>query len=325
MNERFVCVKLDREERPDLDAIYMEACQAMTGRGGWPLNVFLTPEQVPFYAGTYFPPEERHGMPSWRNVLHGRGRRLGGEERTRSARAASAWPSGWPAPRRCSRRRSRWTRALARRRGRAAARDLRRAQRRLRRRAEVPARLGDRVPAAPRRDRDDLAHPPRDGARRHVRPGGRRLRPLLGGRPLAGPPLREDALRQRAAGPRVPARLAGDRRAPVPAGDRGDARLDAARRCARPRAASTPRSTPTPRARRACSTSGRPEQLREVLGPGRRRGGRGVLRREARRQLRGRAPSSPAEPTSRRTSTRSAPSSTRPEPSASGPASTTSA
>jgi len=69
MNERFVCVKLDREERPDLDAIYMEACQAMTGRGGWPLNVFLTPEQVPFYAGTYFPPEERHGMPSWRSVL----------------------------------------------------------------------------------------------------------------------------------------------------------------------------------------------------------------------------------------------------------------
>jgi uncharacterized protein len=69
MNERFVCVKLDREERPDLDAIYMEACQAMTGHGGWPLNVFLTPEQVPFYAGTYFPPEERHGMPSWRTVL----------------------------------------------------------------------------------------------------------------------------------------------------------------------------------------------------------------------------------------------------------------
>jgi uncharacterized protein YyaL (SSP411 family) len=69
MNERFVCVKLDREERPDLDAIYMEACQAMTGAGGWPLNVFLTPEQVPFYAGTYFPPEERGGMPSWRRVL----------------------------------------------------------------------------------------------------------------------------------------------------------------------------------------------------------------------------------------------------------------
>jgi uncharacterized protein len=69
MNERFVPIKLDREERPDIDAIYMEACQAMTGQGGWPLNVFLTPDQVPFYAGTYFPPEDRHGMPSWRRVL----------------------------------------------------------------------------------------------------------------------------------------------------------------------------------------------------------------------------------------------------------------
>ena len=69
MNERFVCIKLDREERPDLDAIYMEACQAMTGQGGWPLNVFLTPEQVPYYAGTYFPPQERQGMPSWTTVL----------------------------------------------------------------------------------------------------------------------------------------------------------------------------------------------------------------------------------------------------------------
>jgi uncharacterized protein YyaL (SSP411 family) len=69
MNDHFVCIKLDREERPDLDAIYMEACMAMTGHGGWPLNVFLTPEQVPFYAGTYFPPEERGGMPSWLRVL----------------------------------------------------------------------------------------------------------------------------------------------------------------------------------------------------------------------------------------------------------------
>ena len=69
MNARFVPIKLDREERPDIDSIYMEACQAMTGAGGWPLNVFLTPEQVPFYAGTYFPPEPRTGMPSWRQVL----------------------------------------------------------------------------------------------------------------------------------------------------------------------------------------------------------------------------------------------------------------
>ncbi len=70
MNESFVCVKVDREERPDLDALYMEAVQGMTGRGGWPLNVFLTPEQLPFYGGTYFPPEPRHGMPAWTQVLH---------------------------------------------------------------------------------------------------------------------------------------------------------------------------------------------------------------------------------------------------------------
>jgi uncharacterized protein len=69
MNARFVCVKVDREERPDIDAICMEACQAMTGQGGWPLNAFLTPDGVPFYAGTYFPPESRHGLPSWRMVL----------------------------------------------------------------------------------------------------------------------------------------------------------------------------------------------------------------------------------------------------------------
>jgi uncharacterized protein YyaL (SSP411 family) len=69
MNEHFVPVKLDREERPDLDAIYMEACQAITGQGGWPLNAFLTPEQVPFFAGTYFPPDEGRGMPSWLQVL----------------------------------------------------------------------------------------------------------------------------------------------------------------------------------------------------------------------------------------------------------------
>jgi hypothetical protein len=69
MNESFVCVKVDREERPDIDALYMEAIQAMTGHGGWPLNVFLTPEQLPFYGGTYFPPEPRHGMPAWTQVL----------------------------------------------------------------------------------------------------------------------------------------------------------------------------------------------------------------------------------------------------------------
>jgi hypothetical protein len=69
MNEKLVCIKVDREERPDIDAVCMEACQAMTGQGGWPLNAFLTPEQAPFYIGTYFPPEPRHGMPPWRAVI----------------------------------------------------------------------------------------------------------------------------------------------------------------------------------------------------------------------------------------------------------------
>ena len=69
MNELFVNVKVDREERPDVDAVYMAAVQAMTGRGGWPMTVFLTPDAVPFYGGTYFPPEDRHGMPSFRRVL----------------------------------------------------------------------------------------------------------------------------------------------------------------------------------------------------------------------------------------------------------------
>src|SRR4051795_6937508 len=71
MNTHFVCIKVDREERPDVDAIYMDAVQAMTGQGGWPLNAFLTPDGVPFFAGTYFPPEPRHGMPSWKDLLVG--------------------------------------------------------------------------------------------------------------------------------------------------------------------------------------------------------------------------------------------------------------
>ncbi len=71
MNARFISIKVDREERPDLDAIYMDAVQAMNGHGGWPLSAFLTPEGRPFYAGTYFPPEPAHGMPSFRQVLEG--------------------------------------------------------------------------------------------------------------------------------------------------------------------------------------------------------------------------------------------------------------
>jgi len=69
LNEHFVSIKVDREERPDLDAIYMQAVNAMTGRGGWPLSVWLTPDGAPFYGGTYYPPRPRYGMPSFRQVL----------------------------------------------------------------------------------------------------------------------------------------------------------------------------------------------------------------------------------------------------------------
>ena len=69
MNRLFVNVKVDREERPDLDAVYMNAVVSMTGQGGWPMTVFLTPDGEPFLGGTYYPPEPRHGLPSFQQVL----------------------------------------------------------------------------------------------------------------------------------------------------------------------------------------------------------------------------------------------------------------
>ncbi len=106
MNEHFVCVKVDREERPDVDSLYMEAVQGMTGRGGWPLNVFLTPEQLPFYGGTYFPPDARQGMPAWRQVLlaiaeswsENRAEIRAGGERLRERLGAGALLSPSPQP-----------------------------------------------------------------------------------------------------------------------------------------------------------------------------------------------------------------------------------
>ena len=71
MNELFVCIKVDREERPDLDQIYMTSVQMITGRGGWPMSMFLTPDLRPFFGGTYWPPESRMGMPGFRDILKG--------------------------------------------------------------------------------------------------------------------------------------------------------------------------------------------------------------------------------------------------------------
>ena len=69
MNEHYVSVKVDREERPDVDAVYMDAVVALSGQGGWPMTVFLLPSGEPFFGGTYYPPEPRHGLPAFRQVL----------------------------------------------------------------------------------------------------------------------------------------------------------------------------------------------------------------------------------------------------------------
>jgi len=106
MNEHFVCVKVDREERPDVDAVYMEAVQGMTGHGGWPLTAFCDPDGVPFYGGTYFPPQPRQGMPSFAMVMEAvvqswatqreQIRESAGRIRARLAAAAAIEPSGEP-------------------------------------------------------------------------------------------------------------------------------------------------------------------------------------------------------------------------------------
>ena len=169
------------------------------------------------------------GAPSWRQVLgavaEAWDERAGRDPRGRRAHRRA------PARRRppAALRRSRMNEAAL---GAAVAglrQALRPRARRLRRRSEVPARLRDGAAAPARRGRAGDPHAAGDGRGRHPRPGGRRLRPLLGGRALARAPLREDALRQRAARPRLPARLAGQRRPAAARGDGDDARLDAAR------------------------------------------------------------------------------------------------
>ena len=154
MNELFVNVKVDREERPDVDAIYMDAVVALTGHGGWPMTVFLTPAGEPFFGGTYFPPEPRHGLPSFRQVLVAVSRALprAARRRRRGGRRRSSTPCAQSARRRAVARAA--DRVAARRGGAPAARELRRpGVGRLRPRAEVPARVGARAPAAPRRAR----------------------------------------------------------------------------------------------------------------------------------------------------------------------------
>ena len=299
----------------------------MTGAGGWPLNVFLTPEQVPFYAGTYFPPESRMGMPSWRDVLEAVAEAWDETARRDPRRRRRGSPSACRAAPRCARPSEPLQAAAARRGGRGPARAVR-----PRPTAASAARPSSRPPrrssscCAAASTSMVAADPARDGLGRHVRPGRRRLRALLGRRLLARPALREDALRQRAARARVPARLAGDRRRRC-SGASTEETLDwALREMRAPRGRLLLRARRRLRGRRGQVL--RLERRRAARGArrrARRRRGDRLVRRHRPRQLRGRQHpgARPGRPGA--AATTGARASTRCARSASGPGSTTSA
>ena len=201
MNELFVNIKVDREERPDLDAIYQEALALMGEQGGWPLTIFLTPAGEPFWGGTYFPPEPRYGRPGFKEVLRDlaeiyRDKRDKVTRNTRRAgrRAAPARVPGAARGRRRPARGSRdgWCRKSTR--SMAASAALPNSRRR-RSSSCCGAGLSRGEPGASGRgDADARPHVPR----RHLRPSRRRLRALLDRSALARAAFREDALRQRA-------------------------------------------------------------------------------------------------------------------------------
>ena len=139
MNEHFVNIKVDREERPDVDAIYMEAVVALTGHGGWPMTVFLTPDGEPFYGGTYFPPEPRHGMPGFPQVLAAIADGLARAARRGRVGGGAARRGDRPLGVASARRKEPLTTALLAEAVRGLRASFDAGERRLRRRAEVPA------------------------------------------------------------------------------------------------------------------------------------------------------------------------------------------
>ena len=220
MNELFVNIKVDREERPDVDSVYMQAVQSMTGHGGWPMTMFLTPAGEPFYAGTYFPPVDRQGMPSFARILRSvsdayhtkRDRVTQTAAAMRDIYAAASAPmppSGTLGPA-----------------------TLDRAYHGLAERFDSEHGGFEGAPKFPQTmsldfllryaTRMALAAGSRDGrgdvsphgARRHLRPGRRRVPPLRGRRGVARAAFREDAVRQRTARPARRAPLAGHGRSP---------------------------------------------------------------------------------------------------------------
>ena len=264
VNDWFVPVKVDREERPDVDAIYMEAVQAMTGHGGWPMTVFLAPDGRPFFGGTYFPRERRGGMPSFLEICravdeHWRTNREALDEQAGRLTAAigqlaslapavrSPGPGG-PRPGGGA------ARGGARSRAGEASAGPRSSPRPCRSSCccATTSAAGD---AHQPRGGADLAR--RDGRGRHLRPSRRRLRPLLHRRPLARAALREDAVRQRAAHPGLHPRLAADRAKTASARSWRSRSATCCATSPSPPAASPRRRMPTARARRGGSTSGR--------------------------------------------------------------------
>ena len=254
----------------------MAAVQAMTGGGGWPMSVFLTPDGRPFYGGTYFPDEPRHGMPSFRQVLEGvdrawrqeraqveaaGGRLVQGLIEQGQIRAGSDAPTAEPP--RCGDL------------GRGVV--LRSGQRRLGPGAQVPAADDDRIPApTTRRDRrrpaavDRATITRRDGRRRDPRPARWRLPSLFDRRRVARSALRADALRQRPAGAGLSARLAGHEASRATWTSRR-ARSTTCSGSSGPRTAPLPRARmPTRTARKGSRSSGERPRSREVLGRRRR-------------------------------------------------------
>ena len=261
MNELFVNIKVDREERPDIDQIYMAALHHLGEQGGWPLTMFLTPDGEPIWGGTYFPKTSRYGKPAFVDVLREIARLFREEpqkiEHNRAALmarlAATARQAGTVT---IGAGRARQRRAPARR-------PHRSGQRRHARRAEIPASRVVRIAVARRaahrrgalfRRRRDHARPHLRG--RHLRSSRRRLLPLFGRRALAGAAFRENALRQRAASRAAGDRAPAQRQAALSPARARNRRVAQARDDDGARARSRLRSMPIPKARRASSMSG---------------------------------------------------------------------
>ena len=209
MNEHFVNIKVDREERPDLDNIYMAAVQAMTGHGGWPMSVFLTPDLKPFFGGTYYPPTDSRGMPSFPRVLLSVSRAWR-ERRSEIEASAGEMTEGLRAigevPAKAG---VELSTSLIDNAARTLARSFDATHGGFGSAPKFPHPMDLRVLLLRHHVRTDDAQAlhgwsgtdaRQDGPRRDLRPPRRRLFALLHRRPLAGPPLREDALRQRPAG-----------------------------------------------------------------------------------------------------------------------------